>query len=121
MLNDIIAASKDRLNQMSDALKERRAGDLQGAYAKWKRNQDIEAIMVAFAKLSDRRLEMIGVKRDEIYDLVVELMERADERKSFAREVEALLDAAPEAGVQPNVQPAPADAAREDAKATMAA
>ena len=65
---------------------------IRSAYGEWRISQDIGAIMAVLDRLSDRRLAMIGVHRDGLYDAVADMMERAQERQQMGDEVLAILE-----------------------------
>ncbi len=64
---------------------------IRSSYDEWRITQDIGAVMAVLDRLSDRRLAMIGMHRDGLYDAVAELMERADERRQMGDDVLAIL------------------------------
>ncbi|PWR01098.1 hypothetical protein DKT77_18205 [Meridianimarinicoccus roseus] len=74
------------------ALHKMRAG-----YADWRFQRDIAAIMASLDRLSDRRLALIGVRRDALFDAVSDLMLRAADDRAIADEVIAMLERAPAA------------------------
>lgn len=74
---------------------------LRDRYNSWRFRRDIAAIMATLDRLSDRRLDMIGMRREDLLGAVFDMMERAEEERQIGREVIALLEA-PEAA-----EPAP--------------
>lgn len=82
-------------------------GRAKAALAIWRTTQDIGAVMAALDRLSDRRLAMIGIRRDGLYDAVTEMMDRVEGERRIADEVLALLEKAPAKGERP--EPAPAE------------
>ena len=85
---------------------------LRARYDSWRFRRDIAAIMASLDRLSDRRLEMIGLRRDELFEAVSEMIMRAEDERAIGREVIALLETsggarpAPDAGTP--AAPAPA-------------
>ncbi|SLN12091.1 hypothetical protein ROJ8625_00312 [Roseivivax jejudonensis] len=65
---------------------------LRARYDSWRFRRDIAAITATLDRLSDRRLEMIGMRRDELFEAVSDLMIRAEEERSIGREVMELLE-----------------------------
>ncbi|ETX14307.1 hypothetical protein OCH239_04065 [Roseivivax halodurans JCM 10272] len=65
---------------------------LRERYESWRFRRDLAAIMAALDRLSDRRLEMIGIRRDDLFEAVSDMMMRAEEERAIGREVMALLD-----------------------------
>ncbi|KUF11988.1 hypothetical protein [Pseudoponticoccus marisrubri] len=74
-------------------------------YASWRFSGDVTAIMACFDRLSDRRLALIGMRREELFEAVSDLMLRAEEERRMGREAIELLE---------NPPVAPEDEGRED-------
>lgn len=89
---------KTRMQPAADAAPGRL--DFRARYESWRFRRDLAAIMATLDRLSDRRLEMIGMHREDLFDAVSDLMLRAEEQRAIGREVVALLDAPQEAGSQ---------------------
>ena len=66
---------------------------LRERYDSWRFRGDIAAIMASLDRLSDRRLEMIGMRRGELFEAVSDMMMRAEEERAIGREVIELLEA----------------------------
>lgn len=77
---------------LEDAAGDRPAG-LRQRYESWRFRRDVAAIMATLDRLSDRRLEMIGMRRGELFEAVSDLILRAEEEKAIGREVIRLLEA----------------------------
>ncbi|MEH6648062.1 hypothetical protein [Sulfitobacter sp.] len=67
-------------------------GTLQMAYADWRFGNDVAAIVVAFNRLSNRRLHMIGLRRETLFDSVGEMMVHAEEEREIGLEIVAIID-----------------------------
>ncbi len=65
---------------------------LRRAYAEWREDRDMAAIVGALYRLSDRRLALIGLHRDRLIDDVERMMDGSAANKAIAAEVIALLD-----------------------------
>jgi hypothetical protein len=76
---------------------------LRERYTSWRFRGDIAAITATLDRLSDRRLDMIGMRREDLFWAVSDMMMRAEEERQIGREVIALLEA-PKAA---NPAPAP--------------
>ncbi len=70
-----------------------RQDTLRAAYTDWRFYNDIATIVGALDRLSDRRLHMIGLHRGNLFDIVEDMMDRAEEQRTIGREVVAMLDA----------------------------
>lgn len=68
-------------------------GALMTAYSDRRLRNDIVAIMSAFDHLSDRRLHMIGMRREDLFDTVGDMIRQAEEQRTIGREVIAMLNA----------------------------
>lgn len=66
---------------------------LRQAYDDWRFGRDIAAIMAAFDRLSNRQLDLVGFKRDRLYDAVEEMILDAERQRALGLEVTALLEA----------------------------
>jgi BMFP domain-containing protein YqiC len=66
---------------------------LRDRYNSWRFRRDIAAITATFDRLSDRRLNMIGMRREELFEAISDLMIRAEEERQIGLEVIALLEA----------------------------
>ncbi len=62
------------------------------AYGEWREYRDYDAIGAAFAKLSERQLNQLGMSRATLSIDLTDLMARADESRAHAAEIAALLD-----------------------------
>ena len=69
-------------------------------YRQWRTDRDFIAIVAALARLSDRRLAMIGMRRDDLVWHVEQLVEDREEGRRVEREVLAILEHVPERGPQ---------------------
>lgn len=69
---------------------------LRTAYSDWRFGNDVAAIVVALDRLSNRRLHMIGLRREELVHAVRDMMLSAEEDRAIGREVIAILDASAE-------------------------
>lgn len=61
------------------------------AYAEWRDHRDYEAISSAFAHLSERQLNRIGMSRATLPLDLADLMARAEDGRAYTAEIEALL------------------------------
>jgi hypothetical protein len=68
-------------------------GSLRKAYADWRFGNDLAAIVAAFDRLSNRRLNMIGLHREALFDSVGDMMVQAEEERAIVREIIAIIDA----------------------------
>jgi hypothetical protein len=68
-------------------------GALRMAYADWRFNNDVAAIVAAFDRLSNRRLHMIGLRREALFDSVGDMMVHAEEERAIGLEIVAIIDA----------------------------
>jgi len=66
---------------------------LRTAYADWRFGNDLVAIVAAFDRLSNRRLHMIGLRRDSLFDSIGDMMVHAEEERATVREIIAIIDA----------------------------
>ena len=66
---------------------------LRERYNSWCYRRDIIAITATLDRLSDRRLDMIGMRREELVEIVCDMMLRADEERQIGREIIELLEA----------------------------
>lgn len=62
------------------------------AYQTWSEDRDFAAIYAALARLSDRRLHMIGMRRETLVDDVERLIEAAEENRNLEQEILALVE-----------------------------
>ncbi|ETX28610.1 hypothetical protein [Roseivivax isoporae] len=88
-----------------------RAPGLRARYESWRFERDIAAIMSALDRLSDRRLALIGVRRDELFEAVSTLMLEAEQRRAIGREVLDLLASPPRTGEETPAPSAPGERA----------
>jgi hypothetical protein len=56
------------------------------------REDDVAAIAFALSRLSDRRLTLLGIRRDGLVHAVETLVEKAEEARSSADEIICLVD-----------------------------
>ena len=95
---------------------------LRDRYNSWRFRSDIAAITATLDRLSDRRLDMIGMQRDDLFGAVADMMMRTEEERQIGREVIALLEAPKAADPVPNTGVAsPEKPARETSVAAAAA
>ncbi|SLN10151.1 hypothetical protein ROJ8625_00185 [Roseivivax jejudonensis] len=84
---------------------------LRERYDSWRFRGDIAAIMASLDRLCDRQLDLIGMRREELFEAVSDLMMRAEEQRRIGRDVVELLETAPEDATTPKtVATARADA-----------
>jgi len=62
------------------------------AHADWQFERDIAAVMAALGRLSDRRLALIGVRREALFETVAEMITRAEVDRERAAELVSLAD-----------------------------
>ena len=65
------------------------------AYREWQRERDFIAIVACLARLSDRRLAMIGMRRDDLIHHVDRMVDTAEEERNTAAEILELVDKKP--------------------------
>lgn len=94
---------------------------LRERYDSWRFRGDIAAIMASLDRLSDRRLEMIGMRRGELFEAVSDMMMRAEEERAIGREVIALLETSKTPGSAPDSESSIAAASARDREAAAAA
>ena len=68
-------------------------GSLRKAYDDWRFSNDLAAIVAAFDRLSNRRLHLIGLRREALLDSVADMMVHAEEERVIVREIIAIIDA----------------------------
>lgn len=68
------------------------AASLREKVDSWRFRRDLAAIMATFDRLSDRRLEMIGLQRDSLFESVSDMMIEAERQRAIGREVVELLE-----------------------------
>jgi hypothetical protein len=68
-------------------------GTFQAAYAEWCSRNDIATIVGALDRLSDRRLNMLGLRRDNLFDVVEDMVDSAKEQRAIGQEVIGMLEA----------------------------
>lgn len=68
-------------------------GALRTAYADWRFGNDLAAIVGVFDRLSNRRLNLIGLNRETLFDSVGDMMVHAEEERAIVREIIAIIDA----------------------------
>jgi hypothetical protein len=68
------------------------------------REDDVAAIAFALSKLSDRRLTLLGIRRDGLVHAVETLVEKAEEARSSADEIICLIDGTRQAKTQDKTQ-----------------
>ncbi len=68
-------------------------GALRAAYSDWRGYNDIVTIVAALERLSNRRLHMIGLRREDLFDAVGDMMDRTEENRAIGQEILAILDA----------------------------
>lgn len=66
---------------------------LRVAYSEWRSEKDIGAITAALNRLSTRRLQMIGLRRERLRDTVRDMMVGAEEDRAVVKELIAIIDA----------------------------
>ena len=88
-------------------------GTLRMAYADWRFGNDVAAIVVAFDRLSNRRLHMIGLRREAIFDSVGEMMVHAEEERAIGREIVAIIDASADKALTYHDIPLPEECPKE--------
>lgn len=115
MLNRLFSRTRIEPNETVEEDGASRLDRLMAAYGEWRITQDIAAIMSALDRLSDRRLAMIGLRRDDLYDAVTGMMEQVREQKRISEEVLALLEQEPATGEKPRL---PVETAAEDRTAS---
>jgi len=71
-------------------------GALRIAYFDWRVQNDIGAIVAALDRLSNRRLQMIGLRREGLRDIVRDMMLSAEEDREIVQEIIAIIDASAE-------------------------
>ena len=79
---------------------------LRDRYNSWRFRGDIAAITATLDRLSDRRLDMIGMRREDLFGAVSDMMMRAEEERQIGREVVALLEAPKVADHVPEIETA---------------
>ena len=62
------------------------------AHAEWRFERDIGAVMAALDRLSDRRLALIGMRRDALFEAVAEMIIRAEVDRQSAAETLSLAE-----------------------------
>ena len=75
------------------ANKERGLSALRLAYSDWRGENDICAIASVLGRLSNHRLQMIGLRREGLRDCVRDMMLSAEEDRVIVREIIAIIDA----------------------------
>lgn len=87
--------STDRALMSDDAITNQGSGlrNLRVAYSEWRSEKDIGAIAAALNRLSNRRLQMIGLRRERLRDTVRDMMVYAEEDRAAVRELIAIIDA----------------------------
>ena len=66
-------------------------GRLRGAYLRWREDRDFAAIVRALARLGDRRLALIGMRRDDLGHYVERMMGDAETDRRLSAEVLEIL------------------------------
>lgn len=59
----------------------------------WRFRRDVAAIVAALDRLPSRRLHLIGLNKDGLFDSVCDMILSAEEERAIGREVSAMLDA----------------------------
>jgi hypothetical protein len=77
----------------ASAIQGRVLGALRKAYDDWRSSNDHAAIVAAFNRLSNRRLHLIGLRREALLDSVGGMMIHAEEERAIVREIIAIIDA----------------------------
>jgi hypothetical protein len=114
-LIDNLRAAGLRLSDPDLAARTRAAA--RAAHAEWRFERDIGAVMAALDRLSDRRLALIGMRRDALFEAVAEMITRAEVDRQAAAETLSLAE-----GRRPDwAREAEAEAAFPAAKAGRAA
>ncbi|KAA9005763.1 hypothetical protein [Histidinibacterium aquaticum] len=72
---------------------EERIADVRARFEERQMTRDIGGIMGALDRLSDRQLQLIGSHRQELYDFVSDLMDRAAEQRRIGDEIIEILEA----------------------------
>lgn len=65
------------------------------AYREWQSERDFIAIVACLARLSDRRLAMIGMRRNDLIHHVDRMVEAAEAERNFVAEILELADSKP--------------------------
>ncbi len=64
----------------------------QAAYTEWRSRNDIATIVGALDRLSDRRLNMLGLRRDNLFDIVEDMVDSEKEQRAIGQEVIGMLE-----------------------------
>lgn len=62
------------------------------AHADWQFERDVAAVMAALDRLSDRRLALIGMRREALFDAVAEMIARTQADRAATSEILSLAD-----------------------------
>lgn len=73
---------------------------LRNVYVEWRFRKDLDAILDSFERLSDHRLHMIGLRRENLFETVGDMMVRAAKDRAICREFVAKLDAPTDVAVK---------------------
>ncbi len=65
------------------------------AYRDWQQERDFIAIVACLARLSDRRLAMIGMRRKDLIHHVDRMVDAAEEERKLVAEILELADKKP--------------------------
>ncbi|QIE43111.1 hypothetical protein G5B39_13800 (plasmid) [Rhodobacteraceae bacterium SC52] len=94
-------------------------GRVRAAYDEWRFSRDITAIMSALDRLSNHQLHLVGIRRDDLFETVAEMMRRAEAQRVVGREVTNMLDR-PTTATQPAKEAKPSETARPAATSVAA-
>lgn len=95
----------DRLFRTKAAEADEPRPSLQEKYESWRFQRDVAAIMATLDRLSDRRLAMIGLHRDTLFETVSDMMVEAERQRQVGHEVLAMLENATDEHAGEAIQP----------------
>jgi hypothetical protein len=74
---------------------------------------DVSAIVGAFDRLSNRRLNLIGLNRETLFDSVGDMMVHAEEERAIVREIIAIIDASTDTSLKSPDIPLPVEYSKQ--------
>jgi hypothetical protein len=92
MLNKLFRAERSMTPDNVSANQGSGLSTLRMAYDDWRFGNDVAAIVAGFNRLSNRRLHMIGLRRETLFESVVEMIDQAEEERAISKAILAIID-----------------------------